>query len=73
MSEKVIVTNPATGDEIQEVTLDSNDQINEKINAAEQAFLSFKSTTAYHRADLLEKWHAKILENKERASEIITT
>lgn len=73
MSEKVIVTNPATGDEIQEITLDSNDQINEKINAAEQAFLSFKSTTAYHRADLLEKWHAKILENKERASEIITS
>lgn len=41
MSEKVIVTNPATGDEIQEITLDSNDQINEKINAAEQAFFFF--------------------------------
>ena len=72
MGEKMFVKNPATGENIKEITLDTDEQINERIEAAHRAFLSFKETTAYHRANLLEKWHDKIAENKERAAEIIT-
>src|SRR5699024_8803751 len=72
VGEKMFVKNPATGENIKEITLDTDEQINERIEAAHRAFLSFKETTAYHRANLLEKWHDKIAENKERAAEIIT-
>src|SRR5699024_5641514 len=55
-----------------EITMNNDEKINERIEAAHSAFLSLKETTAYNRANLLEKWHDKIAENKERAAEIIT-
>lgn len=72
MGEKIMVINPATGEDIEEISLDTNEEILEKIKAADQAFTRYKKTDAYYRSDLLQKWHDKILENKERSAEIIT-
>lgn len=67
-----MVRNPATGENIKEIIIDSDEKITEKIEAGDRGFQSFKKTTAYHRAELLENWHDHIRENKERAAEIIT-
>lgn len=72
MSEEIIVINPATREEIGKVQKDSQDDIEKKIDLADETFKSFKQLTAYERADLLFKWADKIDENKDEIAELVT-
>lgn len=72
MSEIVNVTNPATGEIIEKVTLQNEEEINQAIIASEQAFEHYKYTDAYERSKLLRNWYEKLVSNKERVAKTIT-
>lgn len=66
------VVNPATRKKIAEV-IDGDTSIMQKgIDSAYNAFKPWSKLTANARAELLEKWYAHIMENKDALSELIT-
>ncbi|ANU22638.1 NAD-dependent succinate-semialdehyde dehydrogenase [Planococcus donghaensis] len=69
---KIDVTNPATGEVIGSVPNGGEQEATDAIDAASAAFPEWSKTTAYHRADLLMKWHDLLLEHKEEIGEILT-
>lgn len=48
------------------------DDTKRAISGAYDAFLSFSRTTPQHRADILSRFHALVLENAEDIAKIIT-
>lgn len=72
MSRSVQVTNPATGEVIREITLQTEEEIITAIESAEKAFHRYKETDAYERANLLKNWHEKIVARKQEVAETIT-
>lgn len=66
------VTNPATGDLIDEIQTDSEDTIKQAIQTCHDGFTSWAKTNAHERARLLATWSAKIQENKQAIAEIMT-
>ncbi|MGH2317199.1 NAD-dependent succinate-semialdehyde dehydrogenase [Planococcus sp. SE5232] len=69
---KIDVTNPATGEVVGSVPNGGEQEATEAIEAAAAAFPEWAKTTAYHRAELLMKWHDLLLEHKEEIGEILT-
>ncbi|ANU13816.1 Succinate-semialdehyde dehydrogenase [Planococcus halocryophilus Or1] len=69
---KIDVMNPATGEVIGSVPNGGEQEATDAIEAASAAFPEWSKTTAYHRADLLMKWHDLLLEHKEEIGEILT-
>ncbi|KAJ1772997.1 Succinate-semialdehyde dehydrogenase, mitochondrial [Coemansia sp. RSA 1813] len=66
------VTDPATLQTIAEVAdMDGND-VAQAVQVANEAFVSWKTTTAKHRAQVLRKWYDLVLENKEDLGRIMT-
>lgn len=72
MSEIINVMNPATGELIEKISLQTEEEINHAIQASERAFEDYKNKDAYERAALLRKWHEKIELNKEGVAKTIT-
>src|SRR5699024_9354710 len=72
MRKTVQVTNPATGEIIREITLQTEEEIIMAIESAEKAFHRYKETDAYERANLLKNWHEKIVARKQEVAETIT-
>ncbi len=68
----VEVINPATGERIGSVPALTNSQITTTIKAAEQAFQSWRKTTAAERAEKMRSWHKLIIENKEDLARLLT-
>src|SRR5699024_4099265 len=66
------VTNPATGDLIDEIQTDSEDTIKQAIQTCHDGFTSWAKTNAQERARLLATWSAIIKENKQAIAEIMT-
>lgn len=66
------VFNPATGDLLAELPMDTEAQILAKLKASDAAFKSWRTTSAYERADLLDRWADLILKNKESIAQIMT-
>lgn len=66
------VTNPATGDLIDEIQTDSEDTIKQAIQTCHDGFTSWAKTNAHERSRLLATWSAKIQENKQAIAEIMT-
>ncbi|WP_203332366.1 NAD-dependent succinate-semialdehyde dehydrogenase [Planococcus beigongshangi] len=66
------VRNPATGELFGTVPNGGEAEATKAIEAAEAAFPEWSKTTAYHRAELLMKWHDLLLENKQEVAEILT-
>ncbi|MCM3610543.1 NAD-dependent succinate-semialdehyde dehydrogenase [Planococcus sp. MERTA32b] len=66
------VMNPATGQQVGTVPNGGEDEATEAIEAAAAAFPEWSKTTAYHRSELLMKWHDLLLENKQEVAEIMT-
>lgn len=66
------VTNPATGDLIDEIQTDSEETIKQAIQACHDGFTSWAKTNAHERSRLLATWSAKIQENKQAIAEIMT-
>lgn len=69
---KIEVMNPATGDVVGTVPNGGEEEATAAIEAAAAAFPEWSKTTAYHRAELLMKWHDLLLEHKEEIGEILT-
>ncbi|WOE32217.1 MULTISPECIES: NAD-dependent succinate-semialdehyde dehydrogenase [unclassified Acinetobacter] len=69
----LIVTNPATAENIASVPSMTRLQIEEAIQAADTAFATWKLTTAKERSILLRKWFDLIIENQEDLAVILST
>ena len=69
---KIEVTNPATGEVVGSVPNGGEQEATAAIESAAAAFPEWSKTTAYHRAELLMKWHDLLLEHKEEIGEILT-
>ncbi|WP_142826053.1 NAD-dependent succinate-semialdehyde dehydrogenase [Planococcus soli] len=69
---KIEVTNPATGEIVGSVPNGGEEEATAAVEAAAAAFPEWSKTTAYHRAELLMKWHDLLLEHKEEIGEILT-
>ncbi|RLQ86580.1 NAD-dependent succinate-semialdehyde dehydrogenase [Planomicrobium sp. Y74] len=66
------VMNPATGEQVGTVPNGGEDEATQAIEAAAAAFPEWSKTTAYHRSELLMKWHDLLMENKQEVAEIMT-
>lgn len=67
------VTNPATGDVIGTCPSLTERDVDQAIAAAEAAFRVWSAKTTAHRAKVLKRWHALILENREELARVMTT
>ncbi|SPL69499.1 NAD-dependent succinate-semialdehyde dehydrogenase [Acinetobacter stercoris] len=67
------VTNPATDEVIAQVPSVTTKQVENAVEAAEQALQSWKLTTAKERSALLKKWYQLIVENQEDLAVILST
>lgn len=72
MNESLIVKNPATGEILANITLDTKESIEKKLVAGYKAFTTFSRTSAYERASLLNRWAELILEHKEDLAILMT-
>ncbi|XRM48332.1 hypothetical protein ABZX51_011261 [Aspergillus tubingensis] len=64
-------TNPATGTTLHEAPVASSADLDEAVIAANDAFLTWKSTTWKHRSELLTKLAALIAENAPSLTELL--
>ncbi|WP_417900240.1 NAD-dependent succinate-semialdehyde dehydrogenase [Bacillus haimaensis] len=69
---EIEVTNPATDEVIGTVPSISEEQLEQAIENASDAFRSWRKKTAYERADLLDKWYQLLDENKKSIAETLT-
>ncbi|WP_257349226.1 NAD-dependent succinate-semialdehyde dehydrogenase [Pseudalkalibacillus decolorationis] len=70
--EKVEVINPATGELVGTVPRAGKKETRNAIEAANEAFKSWSKTTAYERADYLEKLYELMLQHEDELAEIMT-
>ncbi|MGB3645380.1 MAG: NAD-dependent succinate-semialdehyde dehydrogenase [Mesorhizobium sp.] len=68
----VDVINPATGLKLGTVPKAGKAETRRAIEAAQQAFLSFRKTSALERSKLLRKLHDAIMDNQEALAELLT-
>ncbi|MDN3954999.1 NAD-dependent succinate-semialdehyde dehydrogenase [Sporolactobacillus laevolacticus] len=66
------VFNPATGEIVDTLTLDSLESIEEKITALHKGFQTWSKTSAEERSGLLYKWYEKIMEHQHELAKLIT-
>lgn len=67
------VFNPATGELIGTTPKLNENEVKAAIAAAQVAFVDWSKRTAVQRANVLKKWHALLLENREELAQIMTT
>ncbi len=67
------VTNPATGLKIGTVPKAGKAETRRAIEAAEEAFKSWRKTTALERSKLLRKLHDAMMDNQDVLAELLTT
>ncbi len=70
--ESIDVTNPATGEKLGTVPNMGAEETRRAIEAAEEAFLSWRKTTAYEKSQVLRRWFELMMEHKEDLSIIMT-
>ncbi|MGD6833970.1 NAD-dependent succinate-semialdehyde dehydrogenase [Sutcliffiella halmapala] len=69
---EIEVTNPATDEVIGTVPSISEEQLEQAIDNASDAFQSWRKKSAYERAELLGKWYQLLDENKKSIAETLT-
>lgn len=72
MAQTFKVMNPATGEFIEEVKIDSAEEVKQKLERGHNEFKQWSQLNAHKRSDLLKKWSQKIQENKESIAKIMT-
>lgn len=72
MSKQFKVNNPATGELIEEVKMNSEEEIKQVLERGHYAFKKWSKVNAHERSSLLRKWSEKIQENKESIAETMT-
>lgn len=66
------VNNPATGELIQKVKINTEDEINLSLKNGHESFKEWSKINAHERSRLIQKWSKKVNENKEELAEIMT-
>lgn len=66
------VNNPATGELIQKVKINTEDEINLSLKNGHESFKEWSKINAHERSRLIQKWSEKVNENKEELAEIMT-
>ncbi len=72
MSDTFTVYNPATGEEIETITRNSEEEIKDALQRGHEAFQSWKKTNAHERSRLLKKWSQLIQGNKQDIATVMT-
>ncbi|WP_174727280.1 NAD-dependent succinate-semialdehyde dehydrogenase [Mesobacillus harenae] len=72
MPETFKIKNPATGELISEVIVNSNDEIQQALKNGHEAFKDWSRVNAHERSRLLKKWADIILEQKAEIAEVMT-
>lgn len=72
MSDTFTVYNPATGEEIETITRNNEEEIKDALQRGHEAFQSWKKTNAHERSRLLKKWSQLIQENKQDIATVMT-
>jgi succinate-semialdehyde dehydrogenase/glutarate-semialdehyde dehydrogenase len=70
--ESIDVTNPATGEKLGTVPKMGAAETRRAIEAAEEAFSSWRKTTAYEKSQVLRRWFDLMMAHKEDLSIIMT-
>ena len=70
--ESIDVTNPATGEKLGTVPNMGAAETRRAVEAAEEAFFSWRKTTAYEKSQVLRRWFDLMMEHKEDLSIIMT-
>jgi succinate-semialdehyde dehydrogenase / glutarate-semialdehyde dehydrogenase len=70
--ETIDVTNPATGDVLGTVPKCGKAETARAIEAAQEAFESFRKTTALERSKMLRRLHDAIMDNQETLARLLT-
>jgi succinate-semialdehyde dehydrogenase/glutarate-semialdehyde dehydrogenase len=70
--ESIDVTNPATGEKLGTVPKMGAEETRRAIEAAEEAFSSWRKTTAYEKSQVLRRWFDLMIEHREDLSIIMT-
>lgn len=71
-SDIIAVTDPSTGDVIDNVSDSVESDMKKVIDSASQAFITWSKESAYYRAEYLEKLYELVLQEKEVLAEILT-
>lgn len=72
MAATIRVTNPATGELIQEVKADTEEEINLALRRGHESFQKWSKVNAHERSRLLKAWSKKIQEHKDDLAKIMT-
>ncbi len=67
----LIATNPYTGNIIEKYTVHNNDEINKRIDAANQAFKTWQATSFAQRADVLQAVAAELRKQKSYLAKLM--
>lgn len=68
----ISVKNPATGEIIEEVRVNTKEEVEQAILKSHETFKSWASVNAHERARLLKKWSDLIQENKAEIARVMT-
>ena len=66
------VYNPATGDLLATLPMDTQDEIVAKLKSGHDALAAWRNTSAYERSALISKWADLIIQHKESIAKIMT-
>lgn len=72
MSNTLKVTNPATGELIKEVNIDTEEQIKQALKNGHAAFKTWSKVNAHERSRLLKRWSQLIQAEKEEIAQVMT-
>lgn len=72
MSNVIIVKNPATGQVVQEVKINTEEEISQAIKQGHDSFKKWSKVNAHERSRVLSNWSRIIQEHKEEIAEIMT-
>lgn len=72
MSETLVVTNPASGDVISELTLIGEKELGEMTASAACAKKSWADTTIYHRSRIMDRFYSLMQEHAEELAQLMT-
>ncbi|GGB48422.1 succinate-semialdehyde dehydrogenase [NADP(+)] [Lentibacillus populi] len=66
------VTNPATGELIQEVKINTDEEVKQALRDGHESFKKWSKINAHERSRLIKKWSEKVIENKDELAKIMT-
>ncbi|WHX26210.1 NAD-dependent succinate-semialdehyde dehydrogenase [Virgibacillus halodenitrificans] len=72
MSDQFTVTNPATGEVIAEIKVNSEEEIKEALKNGHKEFKQWSKINAHERSKLIRAWSELVKQNKEEIAQLMT-